>query len=191
MIACFASSVSVARLHGYSTGFMLVEHMEPAAFTELYGEYKARRGCMLSLREFEGIAGRLPGYLQELCHLDGGELRRWVAVEVDKLLHALDEASHSLGMAVADAAKRALRLLSGSPPRDPLDRRLGEALVRLNIAYPCLDRAPRTYLPQLPLYFKALRLYAEEGVTGVDRALSPPWGRPARCGDGAHRSQGG
>ncbi len=157
----FATTEALSRLTGYSTGFLLVEPMDPRAFAKLYQEYREKNGCERSLEEITGLAGPNPGYLVELCSLSDKMLANWVSERLSQLSHAVYRAALELGEDPLEAVREASELLSGARPRTPRQHLLGEILVRENIAYPC-PGLPRRYLPQLPLYAAALEQAAKE-----------------------------
>ncbi len=152
----FATLDAVHRLLGYSAGYLLVEPMDQVSFAALYEEYRARHSCSVDLDLFTRLAGTSPGYLVDLCPRRGRLLEDWVQAELERLTAAIEEAAEAVGAGPAEAARRAARLLRGEPPASPLERRLGEKLVEVNVAYPCRVGARRVYLPQLPLYRVAL-----------------------------------
>lgn len=180
----FATARAWHRLLGYSTGYMLVEPMEPEAFQALYEEYRGRHGCSIDFDMFVGLAGASPGYLVDLCPRDRGLLGEWLHGELHRLDHALDMAAEAAGLDRREALRAAARLLGGEPARSPEERKLGEKLVEANIAYPC-PGWPRLYLPQLPLYAAALEAAVEAGLDDVsqlaleDLALARPRHCPA------------
>ena len=154
---------AMARLQGYSTGFMLVEPLPLEAFTMLYREYSGRYGCRLGYKLVLGLAGTSPGYLPELCDIEEGEmLIEWVRVRQAQLSHAMYRASVELGVPVREALRAAVRLLEGARPGNPGEHLLGQLLVRENVAYPCMGL--QRYQPQLPLYQVTMRIAAERGV---------------------------
>ncbi|BES82206.1 hypothetical protein [Pyrodictium abyssi] len=107
----FATARAWHRLPGYSTGYMLVEPMEPGAFQALYEEYRGRHGCSVDLDTFIRLVGASPGYLVDLCPRDRELLGEWLRGELHRLDHALDLAAEAAGLDRREAIRAAARLL--------------------------------------------------------------------------------
>ncbi|WP_244403912.1 ATP-binding protein [Pyrolobus fumarii] len=167
----FATLGALHRLLGYSVGYLLVEPMSVGAFKALYEEYRGKHGCSIGFDLLTRLAGTSPGYLVDLCPRSGSLLEEWVLGELQRLSAALDLAAEAAGISREEAVRVATRLLRGEPAETPRERRLGEKLVEMNIAYPCQARLQRIYLPQLPLYKVALETAVNTGLENMDLDL--------------------
>ena len=159
-----ASKEAFTRLHGYSTGYLLIEHMDGESYRALYTEYAERKSCRTDFATVYGVAGGAPGYLAELC---SGEhaVKRLVERSENLLEWGLAEAREALGLGAHEVIELAYRLLGGEPVA-PLEQprlyRLGQLLVLHNIAYPAQEAGRTRYKPQLPIYQVLLETATEE-----------------------------
>ncbi len=166
-----ATRRAMAALEGYSTAWLLVEHLDPAHFRLLYQEYSGREGCQPSLAEIMALVGCTPGSLPDLCPLTSEEIvgervPAWLGI----LEGALSAARSRLGLEPRSVIEKALEVLRRpvKPLREPEMFELGEALVEHNIAYPkTLPGAGIRYLPQYPVYLAALHVAAESGAESL------------------------
>lgn len=162
-----ATRRAMAALEGYSTGWLLVEHLDAGHFHMLYNEYSGARGCQPSLREVYALVGGTPGSLPDLCPLTRREvIEERIAAWLQALEAGLSAARARLGgIEPSEIIRLALEVLERpvKPLREPSKFALGEALVEYNIAYPkTVPQRGIRYMPQYPVYLAALQAAAEE-----------------------------
>ncbi len=160
----FASQEALTRLHGYSTEYLLVEHMDKESYRALYTEYAEGKGCSTDFATIYGVTGGAPGYLAELCSSQQA-VERLIERSESLLEWSLAEAREALGLGAREAIELSYRLLGGelvSPLEQPKLHRLGQLLVLHNIAYPAPGTNGTRYRPQLPIYRVILEIAAEE-----------------------------
>ena len=160
----FASQEAHTRLHGYSTEYLLVEHMDWESYRALYTEYAEIKGCSTDFTTIYGVAGGAPGYLAELCSSQQA-VKRLVERSKNLLEWSLAEAREALGLGAREAIELSYRLLDGEPVaplEQPKLHRLGQLLVLHNIAYPAQETSGIRYKPQLPIYRVLLETAIEE-----------------------------
>ena len=155
-----ATSKALALLEGYSTSWLLVEHLDQEHFKALYQEYREKNACHPSFVETYALVGGTPGMLPDLCPLSTQEIiRQRIATWIELVEQALTEARNSLelrGIEVEpqELIKKALQVLE-KPIKPLLEHQLSiiaDALVEQNIAYPKRARHGIQYLPQYPIY---------------------------------------
>ena len=179
----FVSTVdAIQRLEGYSTGWLLVEHLDWPHFSMLYGEYSERHGCTLAGLEVYSLVGGTPGSIPDLCQLSREELvdlkirRLWASIVEGALSRARGRLwAEGARMEPGELISAALRVLREPvrPLEDPILYMLGEALVEYNVAYARLGGDGIRFLHQYPVYQVLLEVAAEEGagsLLGLD-----PW----------------
>ncbi|MEB2835933.1 MAG: ATP-binding protein [Desulfurococcales archaeon] len=168
-----------SRLEGYSTRWLLVEHMDRGHFEALYREYAESRPCNLAFHEVYALVGGTPGALPDLCPLSSGEvvgerIPAWLG-EVEAALSAARSTLRERGFErrPGDVIREALGLLERpvKPLREPERFMLGEVLVEQNIVYPVYPGRARVqgllYRPQYPVYHAILAEAVERGVESL------------------------
>ena len=162
-----ATGEAHARLFGYNTTFMLVEEMEEEGFQALYREYQELRGCEASYNLIVSLAGRSPGYLEELCRGKGSILK---FVEASKM--TLENAiSRLIDRMKGEDPRRiielAYRVLEGEelrPLENPTLYQIATSLTEANVAYPRREPTSIVFKPQAPVYKLLLKTMLEKGV---------------------------
>ncbi len=166
----FVKSNATARLRGYASWFMLVEHMDYNHFQQLYEEYSGKYGpCSVGVDELYSLVGGAPGYLRELCHASREQLYANIRLWLGDLERSLSTARNRLGGEPREVIALAYEALTGSlrPLVQPELYELAETLVEHNIAYPCYTSERIEYRPQLPVYLTALELAIEHGLDSL------------------------
>ena len=177
-----ATGEAITRLHGYSTGYLLVDHMDREHFSALYEEYSSRKKCQVSYRVIHGVVGGAPGYLASLCRG-----RRTVIEFIEQSKTVLEEALSRLRNTLAGLepwrsqargpeprellglAYEVLETGAVSPLEQPILYTVGQQLVLHNIAYPSYSRGLVVFRPQIPLYTLIIRKALEENQDSVIR----------------------
>ena len=175
-----ATDYAVSKLHGYSTAWMLVEHLDKAHFRALYEEYRGRRGCRLGADIVAGLVGGTPGALPELCSLDeSGVIEAWIPVRVNEVEMGLSNARKTLcssrvaGCSISpqELICMARRVMSEEvkPLEEPELHELGQVLTRFNIVYPVYPRGRGgiRYKPSYPVYRTIVELGCRRGARSL------------------------
>ncbi len=149
-----------ARLEGYSTRWVLVEHLDQEHFKALYDEYRSKHGCRLGLKEIYALVGGTPGALPDLCPLPREDLvearvTAWLG-EVETALSIARSRLEAEGASITpvELVKETLILLREpvKPLRNPQRHILGQTLVEQNVLYPKIVPGGIHYRPQYPIY---------------------------------------
>jgi len=158
-----STSYVYSRLRGYSEKFIAVEELDEEHFKMLYEEYCSKRGgCITPLNMVEAIAGRLPGYIDEVeSKARNGELEAFIRVELGNLLEAMVKASSAEGVGLEQLARKLIMAFEGSIRYYEVGLKAIEVLIEENVIY----KRGLMVKPQLALYARALKLAVERGVT--------------------------
>ena len=169
-----ATTRARSMLEGYSTGWLLVEHLDRGHFEALYREYTKSNPCHAEPLELYSLVGGAPGLLPDLCPLSRGELEERIALWIEHVERALSYArslleSRGISQEPRDLVRNTLRIIE-EPLRPLPDHHLvlrADILVERNIVYP--KRVPHgiRYTPHYPVYRVILREAVEEGVESL------------------------
>ena len=190
-----ATGEALRRLEGYSTGWLLVEHLDWPHFSALHEEYSRTHGCIPSGLEVYSLVGGTPGSLPDLCLLSREDLVRskirvWASI-VETALSGARNRLEASGSRIEPRELIAMALRVMEEPVRPLESPvlylLGEALVEYNVAYARLAGDGIMYLPQYPVYRVLLEEAVEEGAGSLLRL--DPWKVYRRAMEKAQRLQ--
>ncbi|AEM38358.1 AAA ATPase [Pyrolobus fumarii 1A] len=171
-----ATDLVLSKLHGYSTAWMLVEHLDVDHFRALYKEYVSLKSCGVDVDEVLGLVGGTPGYLPELCMLDRNtvveeRVPMWIAEVETGLSRARNVLSAEIfrrELEPREVIRLAYELINNdiAPLREPHLHALGQILTTYNIVYPVYPRGRDgiRYKPQYPVYRTVIELGYREGV---------------------------
>ncbi len=167
-----ATGEAHARLFGYNATFMLVEEMKEEGFRALYREYRELRGCEANYDLIVSLAGRNPGYLEELCR-GKGSILKFVEASKTTLENAVSRLIDRMkGEDPRRLLELAYRVLEGEEVR-PLEKptlyRVATLLVESNVAYPRREPTSFTFKPQAPVYKLLLKTMLEKGLLSALR----------------------
>lgn len=169
----------MARLHGYSSEYMLVEHMDSRHFKALYDEYAHKAGCNTSYDTVYNVVGGTPGYLDELCRGEEA-VANFITRSKNLLENSLSNIRSTLDNLTLKEAKQLsdpiqlLRLIYEilsskgiKPVEEPLPYTLGQLLTIHNIAYPLYKNGTITFKPQIPIYRILLEIGVEKRLKSI------------------------
>ncbi len=175
-----ATDYALSKLRGYSTAWMLVEHLDEAHFRGLYGEYREARGCRLDAEAVLRLVGGTPGALPELCGFDKSSVvEMWIPVRINEVEMGLSGVRKTLCQSTsADCSITPHKLICMAyelihsevkPLEEPLLHELGQALTRFNIVYPVYPRGRGgiRYKPCYPVYRAIVELGCRRGASSL------------------------
>ena len=175
-----ATDYALSKLRGYSTAWMLVEHLDEAHFRSLYNEYREARGCRLDAEAVLRLVGGTPGALPELCGFDKSSVvEMWIPVRINEVEMGLSGVRKTLCQSTsADCSITPHKLICMAyelihsevkPLEEPLLHELGQALTRFNIVYPVYPRGRGgiRYKPCYPVYRAIVELGCRRGASSL------------------------
>ncbi len=172
-----ATNEAMLRLHGYSSGFLLIDHLDEKHFKSLFEEYTSKNPCPHDYVIVKGVIGGAPGYLLELCASEK-DLESFIGRSKSLLEEGLSGVRNvlrdNLGWDPSphELIENAYKLVCGKqirPVEEPRLHLVGQLMTTHNLVYPVYedDFSAIKYKPQIPVYRWILDVAVEKHLSSL------------------------